>query len=211
MQKTQSQPCSIGSSMPLPTRALLKDWASTLHLPKTTFPPRQTLGLGLRTAYLYECTDVLYGWQRRNRPVENTFILHDGPPYANGGLHIGHALNKILKDLICRSHLVQGRRIDYVPGWDCHGLPIELKALEQWEQWGDGTGHKLAPGDHKSVPAVAIRQAGRELAEATVEWQKKEFRGWGILADWDSAWTTMDKAYELKQLGVFRDMVHQGI
>ncbi|KAI9888062.1 MAG: isoleucine-tRNA ligase [Watsoniomyces obsoletus] len=197
--------------MPFPTRKLMKNWSPTLLLPKTTFPPRQTLGLGLRQAYLYECTDVLYGWQRRNRPAENTFVLHDGPPYANGQLHIGHALNKILKDLICRSHLVRGQRIDYVPGWDCHGLPIELKALEQWETWGSRTSRKPSRGDHKDVSVMDIRNAGRALAESTVDWQKREFRGWGILADWDSGWTTMDKAYELKQLSVFRDMVSQGL
>src|SRR5262249_55627986 len=110
---------------------MLKTWSSTLQLPKTSFPPRSTLAD--QAKFLQRCTVDLYAWQRRERTAteSNTFSLHDGPPYANGSLHVGHSLNKILKDLICRTQLAQGKRVSYVPGWDCHGLPIELKALEK--------------------------------------------------------------------------------
>src|SRR5436189_1900113 len=114
--------------MPELSRLLSRSWSSTLKLPKSTFPAR--VSPEDRTKYLHRCTDDLYTWQRRERPADRPFVLHDGPPYANGDLHVGHALNKILKDIICRVQVGAGRRVDYVPGWDCHGLPIELKAFQ---------------------------------------------------------------------------------
>ncbi|MCJ1482970.1 isoleucine-tRNA ligase [Schaereria dolodes] len=190
--------------MPVPTQLLRASWSSTLKLPKSSFPARAVLGDQPR--YLQQCTDDLYAWQDQNLNVSNgvTFILSDGPPYANGGLHVGHALNKILKDITCRFQLSQGKRIKFTPGWDCHGLPIELKALQQQRVSGDA-------GEIRQLDAVAIRKSARQLATSTLAEQKKQFRSWGIMADWQNAWKTMDKQFELRQLEVFRGMVARGL
>ena len=169
-------------------------WKKTLHLPKSAFPARALVKD--RPKYIQRCTDDLYTWQR-SRQILKTFTLHDGPPYANGELHIGHALNKILKDIICRSRLAD-HRVDWRPGWDCHGLPIELKALQQ-------------QGERASSNAVDVRAAARRLAAKTVHDQKQTFRKWGIMADWESAWTTMDRDFEIKQMGVFKAMASKGL
>jgi isoleucyl-tRNA synthetase len=177
------------------------DWSKTLRLPKSKFAPRSSSKQ--QAPYLKASTDELYEWQWNNRPKKNTFVLHDGPPYANGSLHIGHALNKVLKDMILRVELGsgnEGRRVHYRPGWDCHGLPIELKALQR------------LVGDRQFVAKdpIAVRIAARELAKNTVKEQMKGFKEWGIMADWNRRWTTMDKDYEMKQLEVFKKMVHKG-
>lgn len=174
-------------------------WKRTLHLPKSTFPPRPKVSD--RPKYIKRCTDDLYKWQKDRHPTP-TYTLHDGPPYANGDLHIGHALNKILKDITCRIHVREGR-VDWVPGWDCHGLPIELKALQE-------QGKKPGTLIEKTDP-VNIRIVARMLAAKTVETQKKSFREWAIMADWDNAWTTMDKGFEIDQLHVFKEMVKKGL
>ena len=108
----------------------------------------------LQRQYLRECTDDLYRWQTENRPQDAPFILHDGPPYANGPLHIGHSINKILKDMILRVQVQNGRRVVYRPSWDCHGLPIEMKAL------GTSSGKGMSP--------VKGRDSARRQATKTV-------------------------------------------
>ncbi|KAI9840941.1 MAG: isoleucine-tRNA ligase [Sclerophora amabilis] len=187
--------------MPSPSLALYKSWSATLRLPKSSFPPR--LSLAVKAHLLPKCTDDLYAWQRHHRPADSTFVLHDGPPYANGPLHIGHALNKILKDLVCRFQLSQGRRVDYVPGWDCHGLPIELKALQRQAPREKGTSRVQS--------AISTRIAARKLANEVVEEQKDGFKQWGIMADWAASWKTMDADFEKKQLGIFKEMVDEGL
>ncbi|KAI0907771.1 tRNA synthetases class I-domain-containing protein [Ustulina deusta] len=172
-----------------------KSWTATLKLPKSTFPPRPLPAC--RDQYIQQCADQFYEWQRQNRPSNDTFVLHDGPPYANGSLHVGHALNKILKDMILRTKVQQGKRVDYVPGWDCHGLPIELKALE------NAKATKLTP--------LEIRNSARYLAWNTVAKQMKTFRSFGVMGDWDQKWTTMDKEYEMRQLRLFQKMVKKGL
>lgn len=190
-----------------PPRLLPKAWKHTLNLPRTSFPPRGATPAE-QARYLPKCTDELYSWQRA-QPREEVFTLHDGPPYANGSLHIGHALNKILKDITCRFQLSQGKRVNYVPGWDCHGLPIELKALEKWKKETNvedsGTTATL------QRDPLSVRTAARQLAVEAVEEQKKSFREWGIMADWENAWKTMDKGFEIKQLNVFKRMVMRGL
>ncbi len=188
--------------MPAPTRILWRSWSSTLQLPRSRFPARVSQAEQAR--YLEACTDHLYAWQRRERPANSTFVLHDGPPYANGRLHIGHALNKILKDMVCRFQLGHGKRIDYVPGWDCHGLPIELRALERQREAGNS-------GGGRQMGEVEVRRAAQELASKAIAEQRTAFQGWGIMADWENAWWTMDKGFEMKQLSVFREMVDQGL
>ena len=185
----------------------MASWNSTIRLPKSTFPPRSVAAL--RPTYLKRCTDELYAWQQQHRArrAGSAFVLHDGPPYANGSLHLGHALNKILKDITNRYQLLQGRRVDYVPGWDCHGLPIEQKALEQWKRE-----HGRHPTyDATSLGAVTIREMARKLALATVEEQKRGFKEWAVMADWGRAWKTLDRDFELRQLRVFKSMVAKGL
>ncbi|ORY55515.1 tRNA synthetases class I-domain-containing protein [Pseudomassariella vexata] len=172
-----------------------KTWKSTLRLPKSTLPPRPLPQL--REQYIRRSADELYEWQKTNRPADDTFILHDGPPYANGGLHVGHALNKILKDTILRVKLQQGRRVEYIPGWDCHGLPIELKALEN--------------SNSKQLTPIEIRKSARNLASNTVLKQMKSFRSYGVMGDWERRWTTMDTAFEVRQLRLFQKMVKKGL
>ncbi|PYI05636.1 isoleucyl-tRNA synthetase [Aspergillus sclerotiicarbonarius CBS 121057] len=186
--------------MPDLPRTLARSWSSTLKLPKSTFPARVTPAD--QTKYLQRCTDDLYAWQQRQRPANRPFVLHDGPPYANGDLHVGHALNKILKDIICRVQLGLGKRVRYVPGWDCHGLPIELKALEA---------QKGLQQENGPVSAALVRKAARKLAERTVKAQMKGFRSFAVMADWENHWKTLDKAFEKRQLGVFREMVDKGL
>ncbi|GAB1309998.1 isoleucine-tRNA ligase [Madurella fahalii] len=171
-----------------------KNWASTLRLPKSTFPPRPSPKN--QEQYIRRCADDFYKWQAANRPADDEFLLHDGPPYANGSLHAGHALNKILKDIILRVKVQQGRRVSYIPGWDCHGLPIELKAV------GAAGGKTMSPG--------AIRKAARKLASKTVKEQMKSFRTYAVMGDWEAAWKTMDMAYEIRQLRLFQKMTRRG-
>jgi isoleucyl-tRNA synthetase len=183
-------------SMPTPTRVLnAKSWSSTLKLPKSSFPARPT---NLAT-YLQRCTDDLYAWQSTNRASSNKFVLHDGPPYANGSLHVGHALNKIGKDILCRFQLGQGKAVQYIPGWDCHGLPIEIKALQA--QKGEGL---------EGLSPLKIREAARELATHTVEEQKNGFKQWGVMGDWENAYKTLEVGFEMRQLEVFKKLVQKG-
>jgi len=120
------------------------------------------------------------------------FTLHDGPPYANGALHVGHALNKILKDIINKTALLQGKRARFIPGWDCHGLPIELKVLQG-----------LSSSERAELTPVSLRQKAHTYALEQVEGQKAGFRRWGIWADWDQPYLTLQKSYEAAQIGVF--------
>ena len=191
--------------MPNLARSAPKSWSSTLRLPKSTFPAR--LDPLAKPKYLKQCTDDLYAWQSQARADQSSprFTLHDGPPYANGSLHIGHALNKILKDVICRVQLAQGKRVHYTPGWDCHGLPIEQKALQLLQKTNE------EGNISRRLGAVATRKAARELATRTVEEQKQGFQQWGIMGDWNHAWKSMDKNFEMKQLEVFRGMVDRGL
>ncbi|KAG5914089.1 hypothetical protein E4U42_000684, partial [Claviceps africana] len=173
-----------------------KSWKATLKLPKSSFPARPNPKFQQR--HLRECSDDLYQWQSSNRPQQDPFVLHDGPPYANGPLHIGHAINKILKDMILRTQVQAGRRVVYRPSWDCHGLPIEMKALGS-----DPTAGGLTP--------VKVRESARRLAGKTITEQMKGFQSFGIMADWTNKWTTMDREYEIRQLRVFQKMVRHGL
>ena len=191
--------------MPSPTRILKAgSWSPTLRLPKSTFPAR--ISLAEQQIYLKRCTDDLHAYVKSRDPLtcKGQFVLHDGPPYANGSLHVGHALNKILKDITCRYQLSIGKYVEYVPGWDCHGLPIELKALQRQKELGAIT-------EDGQLGAAAIRKVARELAASAVDEQKNGFRRWGVMANWAGAWTTMDKDFEMKQLGVFRRMLAKGL
>ena len=175
-----------------------KSWSSTLRLPKSTFPPRAS-PTDL-SKYLQRCTDELYTWQNETRARRPPFVLHDGPPYANGDLHVGHALNKILKDIINRTKLQRGARIDYVPGWDCHGLPIEQKAFEH---------HGWTVGNKPD--AVKVRRAAAAFAIDAVTKQMSGFRSWAVMGAWEHHWKTMDPPFELAQLRIFQAMARHGL
>ena len=128
-----------------------------------------------------------------------TFTLHDGPPYANGALHMGHALNKVLKDVINKFQVLKGRRVRYVPGWDCHGLPIELKVLQSMDQ-----------EQRKALTPFKLRKKAAAYARKQVDGQMKGFQRWGIWADWEKPYLTLQKEYESAQIRVFGEMVLKG-
>ncbi|TXM76396.1 isoleucine--tRNA ligase [Methylobacterium sp. WL12] len=159
-----------------------RDYSKTLYLPQTDFPMRA--GLPTREPLLLErwsATD-LYGQLRANAAGRPKFVLHDGPPYANGNIHIGTALNKILKDVIVRSMGGLGFDANYVPGWDCHGLPIEWKIEEQYR----------AKGRNKDdVPVIEFRQECRTFAGHWLDVQRAEFKRLGVTGDWDHPYATM--------------------
>ena len=162
------------------------DYKDTLTLPNTDFPMRA--GLPLREPNWLEHWKKLNIYQTlRTKPDRKKFILHDGPPYANGNLHIGHALNKILKDMVVRSQQMLGNNAPYVPGWDCHGLPIEWKIEEKYRQQGK---------NKDDVPIIDFRQECRNFASKWVEIQKEEFKRLGVIGDWDDPYLTMDYSAE---------------
>jgi isoleucyl-tRNA synthetase len=158
------------------------DYSKTLYLPQTDFPMRA--GLPRKEPELlarWQAID-LYRQLREQGQGKAKFVLHDGPPYANGHIHIGHALNKILKDLITRSQQMLGKDSNYVPGWDCHGLPIEWKIEEEYR----------AKGKNKDqVPIIEFRRECRAFAAHWVDEQRKEFKRLGIVGDWDHPYETM--------------------
>ena len=158
------------------------DYSSTLFLPETAFPMRA--GLPEREpVWLKRWADMdIYKLQREQAADRPLFTLHDGPPYANGNIHIGHALNKTLKDMISRSQQFLGNNAAYVPGWDCHGLPIEWKIEEQYRAKGK---------DKNDVPIIEFRQECRTFAEQWVDIQREEFKRLGILGEWDVPYLTM--------------------
>ena len=163
------------------------DYKSTVFLPRTSFAMRG--GLPEREPQIlarWEEID-LYRRQREDSRGREKFILHDGPPYANGNLHIGHALNKILKDVINRSQQMLGRDANYVPGWDCHGLPIEWKIEERYREAGK---------DKDQVPIIEFRRECRDFAEHWIEVQREEFKRLGVIGDWQTPYTTMSFAAE---------------
>ncbi len=127
------------------------------------------------------------------------FVLHDGPVYANGTLHVGHAMNRVLKDVINKFQLLQGRKVRYVPGWDCHGLPVELKVLQN-----------LKPEEKKNLTPLEIRHKARDFALATIAEQKQSFCRYGIWGNWDQPYVTLNPAYEAAQIEVFGQMVLKG-
>ncbi|ODV92506.1 hypothetical protein CANCADRAFT_56159 [Tortispora caseinolytica NRRL Y-17796] len=152
----------------------------------------------IKSTYIPQCTEDLYKWQQANLTDESLFILHDGPPYANGKVHMGHSLNKILKDIIIRYQLMQHRKVSYIPGWDCHGLPIELKALEKAE-------------NAENLSAPETRMLARKVAKEAVIDQMAQFKSWGIMGDWNNSYLTMNLDYEIRQLKVLEKMIARGL
>ena len=173
-----------------------KDYGKTLNLPKTNFQMRANLA--------NKEPQMLNVWRKQNiyekslKEGAKQFILHDGPPYANGNIHIGHALNKILKDIILKYKRLQGFDAPYVPGWDTHGLPIELKVAEE-------LGDKI-----KGMHPLKIREKCTKYAKKWVEKQKEGFKRLGILAEWENPYLTLNPEYEAEQLEVFKELYENG-
>jgi isoleucyl-tRNA synthetase len=159
-----------------------RDWSATLFLPKTAFPMKAGLPQ-LEPKLLQRWEKLgLYGRLRAAAKGRPKFILHDGPPYANGNIHIGTALNKILKDMVTRSQQMLGADSNYVPGWDCHGLPIEWKIEERYRAQGQ---------DKDKVPVNEFRRECREFAEHWIDVQRAEFKRLGVEGDWEHYYSTM--------------------
>ncbi|MGO3228388.1 MAG: isoleucine--tRNA ligase [Oceanisphaera sp.] len=177
----------------------MTDYKNTLNLPETEFPMRGNLAKREPEMLARWIEQDLYGAVRQAKAGKKPFILHDGPPYANGSIHIGHSVNKILKDVIVKSKGLLGYDSPYIPGWDCHGLPIELKVEAKIGK----------PG--VKVSAAEFRQACRSYAQTQIEAQKTDFVRLGVLADWENPYLTMDFGTEaniIRTLGKIIDKGH---
>ncbi len=165
-----------------------QDYKATLHLPATEFPMRGDLPKrepGILSRWEDE---GLYARLRDNAQGRPLFVLHDGPPYANGQIHLGHAVNKILKDIIVKSRYLAGFDAPYVPGWDCHGLPIEIAVEKKWGKVG------------VKLDAEQFRQKCREFAEEQIEVQRRDFKRLGVIGDWDNPYKTLSFDFEANEI-----------
>jgi len=176
----------------------MTDYRHTLNLPRTAFPMRANLAR--------REPEMLREWEsggryrriREHMAGRRKFTLLDGPPYANGSIHIGHAYNKVLKDLIVKSKILDGYDAPYVPGWDCHGLPIEVRVERE-------LGHEAA-----AIDGAAFRQACRRYAASQVEGQREAFRRLGVLGEWERPYLTMAARYEANQIRAFAEIFSRG-
>lgn len=174
------------------------DYAKTLNLPRTDFPMRANLSK--REPEIIKFWDELdiYRKVQEKNSGKPKFILHDGPPYANGHIHLGHTLNKVLKDIVVKFHSMAGYDAPYVPGWDTHGLPIEQQAIKE-----------LGINRHE-IDAVEFRRRCKEYALKFVNIQREEFKRLGVRGDWDNPYLTLMPHYEARQIGVFGEMAKRG-
>ncbi len=176
----------------------MSDYKNTLNLPQTDFPMKANLAQREPDRLKAWQAMDLYGQMRQVGKGKPRFILHDGPPYANGELHVGHAINKILKDIIIKSKTLSGFDAPYVPGWDCHGLPIELNVEK-----------KVGKPGHK-VTAAEFREHCRAYAQKQVELQKADFMRMGVVGEWDNPYLTMDYGFEANIVRSLATMVDKG-
>jgi isoleucyl-tRNA synthetase len=173
-------------------------YKDTVNLPKTSFEMRAHAVKREPEIQAFWADHQIYERLSKENPGE-PFILHDGPPYANGTLHMGHALNKILKDTINKYNILKGRKVCYIPGWDCHGLPIELKVLQTMKQ-----------SERQSLTPIQLRQRAKAWALEQVDQQREGFKRYGVWGDWDHPYMTMTPEYEAAQIGVFGKMALKG-
>ena len=176
----------------------MTDYKSTLNLPETSFPMRGNLAQNEPKMLANWAERDLYKQIRKNCSERPKFILHDGPPYANGDIHLGHALNKILKDIIIKSKTLAGFDAPYVPGWDCHGLPIEHRVEKKIGKAG------------AKVPFAEFRQKCREYAAKQIEGQKKDFIRLGVFGEWDNPYQSMDFQFEADIIRSLSKIVKNG-
>src|SRR5437899_9139739 len=175
------------------------DNMKTLNLPQTDFPMKADLVTREPERLKKWEAARLYQRIEKLREKAEKFVLHDGPPFANGDVHIGTALNKILKDVIVKYKTVRGCSAPYVPGWDCHGLPIEFKVTQDMRKAGN-----------TASDAATIRKACEAHARKYIDQQRAQFKRLGILGDWDNPYLTLNKEYEADELRLFADIVEQG-
>ena len=175
-----------------------KSYKDTVNLPQTEFSMRANAVKREPELQEFWQENQIYQQLGQDNPGE-TFVLHDGPPYANGSLHMGHALNKILKDIINKYKLLRGYKVRYVPGWDCHGLPIELKVLQ-----------KMKSKERQNLSPLQLRQKASEFARQTMEEQREGFQRFGIWGDWNNPYLTLAPEYEAAQIAVFGKMALKG-
>jgi isoleucyl-tRNA synthetase len=174
------------------------DYKNTINLPQTDFPMKADLAQREPALLRRWQQQDLYAQLRAAASGRPRFVLHDGPPYANGALHLGHAVNKILKDIVVKSRSLDGFDAPYIPGWDCHGLPIELAVEKKHGR----------PGG--KLDATAFRAACRAFAGEQIDLQREEFKRFGVLGDWDRPYLTMDPLYEAEQIRAFARIVRNG-
>jgi isoleucyl-tRNA synthetase len=172
------------------------DYKDSLLLPKTDFPMRGNLPTNEPKKYKLWDENKVYARMKKNRVDCDSFTLHDGPPYANGHTHIGHALNKILKDIIVKYHYFDGKSTRFTPGWDCHGLPIEQKVEEKLKK------KKI---NKKDLPKGKLRELCREHASEFINIQREEFKQLGVIADWEKPYLTMDFRFEAN---IYRELIN---
>lgn len=179
----------------------MNKYSDTLNLPKTSFP--------MRAALASRETSLVKDWQEQNiyqkiqnhlkkNPRPSSFVLHDGPPYANGKIHIGHAVNKILKDIIVKARLMNNQSVCYIPGWDCHGLPIEMQIEKKHGKVG------------KKYTAAEFRHRCREFADQQIAQQKEDFLRLGVIGDWTSPYKTKDYYVEANEILALKDLYKKG-
>ena len=177
----------------------MTDYKGTLNLPRTEFPMRANLARREPEALDRWQAQDLYGRIRAAFAGRPRYVLHDGPPYANGNIHIGHAVNKVMKDIIVKSRSLSGFDAPYVPGWDCHGLPVEREVEREHGRAGE------------RLDARAFRAACRDYASTQIERQREDFKRLGVFGDWDRPYVTMDAGYEAEQLRAFSRLVGSGL
>lgn len=175
-----------------------KSYKDTVNLPQTKFDMRANAVKREPEIQKFWEDNQIYERLSQSNPGD-LFILHDGPPYANGSLHMGHALNKILKDIINRYQLLRGRKVRYVPGWDCHGLPIELKVLQN-----------MKSAERQQLTPVSLRQKAKAFALEAVDAQRQSFQSYGVWGDWEHPYLTLTPEYEAAQIDVFGKMFLKG-
>ncbi|MBW0000298.1 MAG: isoleucine--tRNA ligase [Verrucomicrobia bacterium] len=171
------------------------NYKDTLNLPKTEFPMKANLTSREPEILARWERENLYGAIQESRKGAPLFVLHDGPPFANGDVHMGTALNKVLKDFIVKSKTMLGYRAPYVPGWDCHGLPIEFKVVKE----------------SRGLSPLQVRQRSEAYARKYIDIQRRQFRRLGVLGDWDRPYLTLDPAYEAEILRAFAELVRKDL
>jgi len=175
------------------------DYKTTLNLPRTDFSMKADLVVREPERLARWQSGRLYEEIQARRAGAPTFVLHDGPPFANGDVHVGTALNKILKDIVIKSKSLRGFRAPYVPGWDCHGLPIEFKVSQEMRKAGD-----------TSADPAAIRKACDAYARKYIDIQREQFKRLGVLGDWENPYLTLNREYEADELRLFARIVERG-
>ena len=175
------------------------DYKNTLNLPQTGFPMKADLVTREPERLKKWEAAQLYQSIQKQRAGAEKFVLHDGPPFANGDVHVGTALNKILKDIIIKYQTLRGKDAPYVPGWDCHGLPIEFKVTTEMRKAGN-----------TAADAATIRTACEEYARKFIDTQRVQFKRLGVLGDWENPYLTLNKEYEAAELMLFADIVEKG-